>query len=335
MNKRVVTRINHVLGRLSRFVTTTDPDGKIREYKEDQSLIVGALDETRLEILERAQNESEDVSEVGQVNQAGAVAKLTPVHKWGITFEGKAVNSFIQRIEEIRIARRTTKEELFRSAFDLFQGQALVWFRSVKSSVHTWDALVKALRRDFLPPDYDEELWREIRNRTQGQQERVTFYVAAMLNLFSRLSERPTEEVQLRTIKRNLRPNFQTQIALTDARSVSKLTEVCRKLEGAFECQQKFQPPPRRSIALLEPDLAYTGTENVGQEQPSTSRNEDRRYRRSYHTAQIGELTCFGCKKLGHFIRDCPQKITRKGPVCIGCGKQGVIRPNCPNCSKN
>nr|CAH7731063.1 unnamed protein product [Callosobruchus chinensis] len=58
----------------------------------------------------------------------------------------------------------------------------------------TWDELVVKLKQDFLPYDYEVDLWDEIRNRTQGSLERVVMFVAVMENLFNKLgSNKPSE----------------------------------------------------------------------------------------------------------------------------------------------
>ena len=41
---------------------------------------------------------------------------------------------------------------------------------------------------------------------------------------------------------------------------------------------------------------------------------------------------CWNCHELGHGYTICKQPKTR---FCFGCGKKGVIKPECPNCSGN
>ena len=71
---------------------------------------------------------------IQQSQSLAANTKTVPVYKWGLRFDGQggqSVGAFLERVEEIRRARRVTHEELFKSAVDLFAGQALVWYRSV------------------------------------------------------------------------------------------------------------------------------------------------------------------------------------------------------------
>lgn len=62
-------------------------------------------------------------------------------------------------------ARYVSKAELV-SAIDLFSGGVLLWFKSIKNHVNDCDSLAKMLHSEFLPSDYDDRLWDEIRNHT-------------------------------------------------------------------------------------------------------------------------------------------------------------------------
>lgn len=83
------------------------------------------------------------------------------------TEDKMSLNSFLERIEELSFGRNVSKEELFRSAVELFEGPAKVWFRLTKK-VNLWNELVAALKKDFLPKDADDDLWEYIRNRKQN-----------------------------------------------------------------------------------------------------------------------------------------------------------------------
>jgi hypothetical protein len=62
--------------------------------------------------------------------------KLVPIHTWGVSFNGEengmTVNQFLERVEELSVARNATNRDLFNAAIDLFSGKALIWYRSVR-----------------------------------------------------------------------------------------------------------------------------------------------------------------------------------------------------------
>ncbi|KAK4879247.1 hypothetical protein RN001_007393 [Aquatica leii] len=77
----------------------------------------------------------EVVSENTHSNRAGVLLKPVPVYKWGLKFSGEpkglSIGAFLERVDELQIARGVSEEELFLSALDLFTGRALNWFRGV------------------------------------------------------------------------------------------------------------------------------------------------------------------------------------------------------------
>lgn len=320
VHKRFNSRYNHIMGRLSRFIIDeTIPE--ISEYKNDKVVLIASMAADIHDIRQRTQQKT--VRDRLPITTAGM--NSVPLYKWGVTFDGstkrESVNSFLQRVEELRIARNTSKEMLYQSAVDLFTGQGILWYRSIRDTVTDWDSLAAALKQDFLPPDYDDELWIEIRNRTQGQHEKIVIFLAAMKNLFSRLTHNPSEEQMLRILRKNILPAYQVHIALKDVDTVDELGKLCKKLEDVNSNLQRSRPQLKQNIASLEPDLACAVQVND--------------YCKSKHirSKHVAELKCWSCNQTGHIKRDCTKQSKNK-IYCHGCGKPGVIKPNC-RCSKN
>ncbi|KAL0870233.1 hypothetical protein ABMA27_005266 [Loxostege sticticalis] len=131
-----------------------------------------------------------------------------------IKFNGKScVHAFKQRVEEYRTARNISSSKLLSYATEIFTGDALHWYRSIKSSVTTWDELVALLIEDFSQFDFDYRLLSEIRNRTQGDTENITIYFAKMTELFSRLTNKISEQEKLSILMHNIRPCYASVLA--------------------------------------------------------------------------------------------------------------------------
>ena len=86
------------------------------------------------------------------------------------------VFNFLDRVDELRHARGASKQDLFLSAIDIFTGNALVWFRSIKNTVDTWDDLFEIFRNEFLPSHLDFDVWEKIRNYKQDFSEVYNLY---------------------------------------------------------------------------------------------------------------------------------------------------------------
>lgn len=56
------------------------------------------------------------------------------------------ITAFLEKIEELRYSRGVSKEQLLKSANEIFTDSALYWFRSVRPTISTWDDLVRKLR---------------------------------------------------------------------------------------------------------------------------------------------------------------------------------------------
>lgn len=331
-----------------------DINDEVSNFKGDNIVTVSVLEDDLEEVVrkfkEGEQNHTLNVTAIS--GTVGGLPKSIPVFKWNIFFDGTpasgSVNAFLQRIEELRLARNCSKEELFQSAADIFRGIGLEWYRSQlrRNRFDSWDNLVLALRKDFLPVDYDDHLKSEILKRTQGANEKVVIFVSIMENLFNCLSDPPPEAERLKIIKKNLLPSYQKHLALQTINNLTDLCNICRALEEAELIQSKFVPPPRRNVCTLEPGLSYEGDIR---DQPSTSsdnfccshnnnftqkcsnQNYPRNRRTNNAIKQVSEISCFGCNQPGHIIKN--SRRQNREPVCHGCGSRGVIRPNCRNCN--
>ncbi|KAK4886883.1 hypothetical protein RN001_003154 [Aquatica leii] len=237
------------------------------------------------------------------------------ISKWNLQFNGdSSVTSFLERVEELRVSRGVLKSELY-----------------------LWDALVTALRHTFLPCDYEESLWDEVRNRTQGFDEPVSIYIAVMENLFRRFSDLPPEPVRLTVIKRNLQPYLQTQLTLQAIFSISELTRVCKVLEDTHIRNSKFKPPPSNIKTVLEPDLAYRRSTAYAPKLAvsSSHRSDDSSFKDSQCTTVgnvITPILCWNCKRSGHVALRCPEPRSK---FCYKCGCPNVTVRTCTKCNSS
>lgn len=166
---------------------------------------------------------------------APSPSKSIPVYKLGIQFDGnpKSVLSFIEKLEEVALARNVQKKDLFQSASDLFTEKATFWYRQIRPSVNDWESLVIKLKKDFLPSDFEDDIWSQIKSRKQGRFESVILFIACMETLFSRLSHPPAEVTKIKYIKQGLQVEYQKRLALSDIDSVDTLSKLCKRLEEA------------------------------------------------------------------------------------------------------
>lgn len=339
--KRIKSRLIHVTNRVKRMQIPENASEEIKTYKNES---YATCLEYEANLQERVTEErpllnlDTPIAEHSVLVQSPApiAAKAIPVYKWNVKFDGDCrsfgVNAFLERVTELAQARGVNKNELFSSAIDLFSGKALIWYRSIKNSVTDWDSLVSLLKLNFLPSDYDDKLWEEIKQRSQGREEPVAIFIAVMETLFSRLARPPAEATRVKHIKQNLLPQYITQLALSEINTVSELCTLCKKLEEAQKAKNKYRPSP--SVNVLEPELAYL-------QNPSTSfsrgPNEDqiskrkffarpKKYENTDGKRNIVKIICWNCNQPNHTYSHCTEK---RKMFCFRCGKPDTTVSKC------
>lgn len=331
-NRKISTKVEWALGRLNRVDSKGNSVSEARK-SELRSEFVATLGE----LLERGTQTDSDESleEVGFTTSTpvrnSKIGGISSIEKWNLKFSGDShqfsVNSFLERVKELCEARNVSKNQIFRSALDLFSGKALVWYRAIKDSVHNWEELEVEIKAEFLPPGYDDKLMDEIKRRTQGNTETIGVYVATMKGLFRRLTEQLPEEKQLKILRERISPFYQSSLGLQSVPTINELVRLGRLLEATRASIDTFVPPQARRVGShLEPDLAFVDyqPEIALNALPATGdHNQERVY-----SGQPANIVCYNCKAPGHRSNVCP--APRR---CFGCGTVGTVFAKCFRCS--
>lgn len=285
-----------------------------------------------------------------------------------IKFDGKTcVRAFIQRVTEFCEARSIPDTKVLSYATEIFVGDALHWYRSVKGQVSGWVELTSLLKQDFSQSDFDYRLLSEIRSRSQGESENISIYLSIMSGLFSRLSKTLSEEDKIEIILHNIRPCYASILAsVPSITDIDTLRTLCRNYENIQARLADFREPPRRSSDTLAPEFAYVGSNSnrnnsfknynyknnnnnkfnhtnnnntIYNNKPHYTNNNNNHCNKSFNNTKqihaieappVKSLYCPRCRCNSHNLRQC--KANKDNIYCFVCGEKGVKTPQCPKC---
>lgn len=113
-----------------------------------------------------------------------------------------------------------------------FPGKRTCGSKLSRAASLTGNLLLFYLKVNFFP-DFDDEIWDDIKSRKQGRSEPTVIFIAVMETLFSRLSRPPVDSTKVKFIRRNLLPQYLSQLTLFETDRVEELVKCCEKLENA------------------------------------------------------------------------------------------------------
>lgn len=316
-NLKNLTRIqalaHHLFHRLTRLEPVTEADLSTHsELTSSLNKILRKLDNMFAIFKTSVTDVYEDPTPIVSPASATPTKRYQMVSSLNLKYNGSScIRVFLQRLDELCASRGISEQLLLTSAAELFEGDVLCWYRSIRSEVTSWSELKQSLLAEYLPYDFDRRLMQEIRSRTQGPTENIVAYVAVMLNYFSRLSFEVSEKEKFDIVFQNIRPEYSVPLCTTVITSLKQLKELCRMLECGKNRTQTFVEPPKPSNGCLAPDLACKSVK------PKVN---------AVASAEV--KFCARCRVDSHSLSEC----TSTAIVCFRCGKQGFTAFKCPVC---
>ncbi|XP_058208081.1 uncharacterized protein LOC131321083 [Rhododendron vialii] len=215
-------------------------------------------------------------------------------------------------------------------AYKLKSGAAVWWdqlqtkrYRQGREPVRTWRRMKQLLMERFLPPNYDQHLFRSYQNCSQGSKS-VFDYTTE----FSRLSDRnnlnETEGQRVARYMNGLKPSIQERIGLQVVWNVEEAYNLALKAEQ-FEHKptssgfrrgpgESFVPSSKRGKekqpavpAFQSKSVAGGGAKFGGPNQTSSSNNRNVAKDPNPYAKPRGDK-CFWCNKPGHLSNACPDR---------------------------
>ena len=178
------------------------------------------------------------------------------LRSWNLKFSGratkKAAEESLHQLDDCREGNKFSDAGMLRALPCVFTGEAATWFRSEKTRINSWRALVKAFKRRFIG-EYDrQDLLNDFRRRTQGKGESVESYMENFRPIVSHFRRPPSEESQVDRAYRNLLPRYRRAMNDEVIESLDDIVKYGRRFESR-SVRVKSEMRTRATPALVPP----------------------------------------------------------------------------------
>lgn len=180
------------------------------------------------------------------------------IHKWNAKFSGDghglSLNEFLSRVEMFVRAENVSEIVLISNFHLLLRGRAERWFWSNQCDFRSWNSLLRKLKEEYLPRNYEFLLREEILNRIQLEGEQFSHFITDMKMLFSRAYPPLEERFKIYAVQKNILPDYSLQMATLDFDSLDELVRMCRRLdESKFLVERRGMSRHITQKFLVEP----------------------------------------------------------------------------------
>lgn len=272
--------------------------------------------------------------------------KFVPVYKWKfVRFQGhgdpRDINTFLEEIEDLRLARTATTKNVFDAYYDLFSQQALEFCRNAKTRATNWEEFVELLKNEYLPSDFQVQQERKFQNSSQGS-ENIFNYLTTVESLSKKLERRVSEPELIQVILRGVHPYFASILIASEYNSLEELKRKCKRIHelklrnASYRSSTRsldalsgqladleFEPPQDHPLPVVNLNSNVLTTNTA----PSANANIA-----ISNTAKILNVICWNCNQPNHRYSDCPSE---RRVFCYACGYPEVYISNCPRCAKS
>lgn len=271
---------------------------------------------------------------------------------WNFFFDGisqdLSIDEFIMRVEHLSKTNYLPYQMLAENLYVLLKGVALNYYWKCIKNIcpFTWNNLKQELVEKFQNLRTDSQLRRSINARKQKHGESFVSFYNTLQEMISSLQTNISNQEMLNLIRNNMRPGLQMSLAIQKYTHIGELVSDCITMEenwSRFNYNPDSFNPPRRFVNEISahvdsnlPNQALPTEELCAFDNPNASSNHiHSKLSNTIHPKPSKQnQICWNCKNYGHIFKDC--ELPPKSEIfCYGCGKPGVLKPNCVSCSGN
>ncbi|CAF1214118.1 unnamed protein product [Didymodactylos carnosus] len=208
-------------------------------------------------------------------------------------------------------------------------GEAKNWWRLNKDSIHSWPEFMSRISNVFRRSDQHSLSFHQLNNHIQRSDESVIEYYNTMIKLCNQTDPNMTDTSKLNYLQMGLKQSLQKDVFRRHPPTASQFFQVAQE-EESLQTFVRNQAALTASVASLqskaEPETSVSSVQ-CSPQKPSAHPapyHQNSSATKSYnpphypqptnraHTPKKASPRCFGCGKLGHFIRTCIRHPPKK-----------------------
>lgn len=266
------------------------------------------------------------------------------MHNWNIYFDGisqdTTVQEFAFRVCHLAQINRIPLQQVADNLYVLLKGIALKYYWHCIRTITplSWERLISEMEEQFQSLRTDSQIRHNLSSRRQRSGETFVNFYNNIKMMASPIQDQISKREMVNILRNSMRPGLQLHLATKNYTNVSDLVRDCIALE---ENWAKFNYNPeafqiRRHVSEIEEDRGELTVSNSWETdevcEMKTSFPSRNSFRRDKPKSSNG-LVCWNCHIPGHTFKDC--ELDKQGCFCYGCGKANVLKPQCPNCTKD
>lgn len=269
--------------------------------------------------------------------------------KWKLQFKGTSpgldVNDFIFQLEFMARMDGLPSDNLVNYIHLFVSDVAEQWFWvfTRHNPQASWNQLRSAFLLRFSSEESERETRRLIQRRVQKESESFNQFCLEIETLNGRLVNRFDDYELLTILRDNMSSALRNATLVSTFNSVEHLRATCQKYELLWNqtssesrsTANSFRSRPQKGVNYLgysDEDLLDKSVSQFSKLSIDSDRYEtDIKVPDNIEAFQFSG-GCYNCKASDHRFFDCNIPISRR--FCMGCGEDGVLKPQCPKCVK-
>ncbi len=148
--------------------------------------------------------------------------------------------NYLTRCQDFLALHPLAEADLLATFRTVLYGTARDWWEVARTSVFTWTEFKAVFLSAFLTEDYEDELAKRVRTRTQGENEPIRDFAFCYRALCKRWKSNLTESEIVKMILKNIKPHLASKLR-SRVFTVEELVKLGHQLEKDYEQQKRYE----------------------------------------------------------------------------------------------